>query len=145
MCVCVRGGWGWSGREEKVEIVQEVWITDSSFPSTKYSTFPERRQRLNSGVGPAQFQKSTQFLGLLLTAEQLLQALHWHAWLVYGLGCSRGDAPAGALVSSEEWHPQASPAQLLWGTAPVCPSAAWAPAWLDLPTARRVNGKSSVL
>lgn len=99
----------------------------------------------SSGVGPAQFQKSTQFLGLLLTAEQLLQALHWHAWLVYGLGCSRGDAPAGALVSSEEWHPQASPAQLLWGTAPVCPSAAWAPAWLDLPTARRVNGKSSVL
>lgn len=46
MCVCVRGGWGWSGREEKVEIVQEVWITDSSFPWTKYSTFPERRQRL---------------------------------------------------------------------------------------------------
>lgn len=44
--LCVRGAWGWSGREDKVEIVQEVWITNSSFPWTKYSTFPERRQQL---------------------------------------------------------------------------------------------------
>lgn len=47
-CMWGEGG-GWSGREEKVEIVQEVWITDSSFPWTMYSAFPERRQRLQFG------------------------------------------------------------------------------------------------
>lgn len=52
---------GWSGTEEKVETVQEVWITNSSFPWTKYSTFPERRQRLCFRAGTAHFQKSTQF------------------------------------------------------------------------------------
>lgn len=124
VCVCVRGGWGWSGREEKVEVVQEAWITDSSFPWTKYSTFPERRQWLQFRSWHCTVPEIHTIPGVAVNcwAAAAGSTLTWLAGL--WPGCSRGDAPAGTLVSSREWHPQpvlpSSYGALLW-FAPVLP------------------------